>query len=46
VVANPNGPMRAGRRATTTGDAVLGPFQIPPTGDPAEFRGVLPDGWR
>ncbi|HZN39693.1 MAG TPA: sigma-70 family RNA polymerase sigma factor [Planctomycetota bacterium] len=46
VVANPDGPMRAGRRATSAGDAVLGPFQIPPTGDRAEFRGVLPEGWR
>jgi hypothetical protein len=46
VVANPDGPMRAGRRTTTAGDVVLGPFQIPPTGDRAEFRAVLPDGWR
>ena len=46
LVTNPKGPARAGRRTTSLGDAVLGPFQIPPTGDRAEFRGVLPDGWR
>ncbi|HEX5053178.1 MAG TPA: sigma-70 family RNA polymerase sigma factor [Planctomycetota bacterium] len=46
IVRNPNGPTRAGRRTTSSGDAVLGPFQIPPTGDRAEFLGVLPEGWR
>ncbi|HZN38497.1 MAG TPA: carboxypeptidase-like regulatory domain-containing protein [Planctomycetota bacterium] len=46
VVKNPDGPARAGRRTTSSGDAVLGPFQIPPTGDTAEFRAVLPEGWR
>jgi len=46
VVRNPSGPARPGRRSTSSGDAVLGPFQIPPTGDRAEFGGVLPEGWR
>lgn len=46
VVTNPNGPMRAGRRSQSSGDALLGPFQIPATGDTAEFRAVLPEGWR
>lgn len=46
VVANPDGPARAGRRTTSSGDAVLGPFRSPPTGDTSEFRAVLPEGWR
>ena len=46
VVKNPDGPAHAGRRTTSSGDAVLGPFEIPPTGDTAEFRAVLPEGWR
>ncbi|MEO6596271.1 MAG: sigma-70 family RNA polymerase sigma factor [Planctomycetota bacterium] len=46
IVANPNGPLRAGRRSPGSGDAMLGPFQIPPDGDRAEFRAKLPTGWR
>jgi RNA polymerase sigma factor (sigma-70 family) len=45
TVTNPEGPARAGRRVTNQGDAVLGPFEIPPTGDRAEFRAVLPADW-
>jgi hypothetical protein len=46
VVTSPNGPMNPLRRSQSSGDAVVGPFQIPATGDSAEFRAVLPEGWR
>ena len=45
IVKNPNGGVKPGRRTTSSGDAVLGPFEVPATGDHAEFRGVLPEGW-
>jgi len=46
IVTNPSGPLRAGRRGSSSGDASLGPFQVPPIGDRAEFRAVLPEDWR
>lgn len=46
IVKNPNGPPRPGARSPSSGDATLGPFLIPPTGDRAEFRAQLPEGWR
>jgi hypothetical protein len=45
IVRNPNGTVKPGRRTTISGDAVLGPFDVPVTGDHAEFQGVLPEGW-